>query len=97
MFFPSNFQVPVYNQKFVPAFQYSTKDVKEIETRVLKVIGEYDKISVAKVRLVGVNSKSSGYSKTLLSLVLETELFQSEAKVEGVFLFNNSHFLFSLL
>jgi hypothetical protein len=41
----------MFQQYQIPALQYSTKDIKEIETRVLKVIGEYDKISAAKVNI----------------------------------------------
>jgi hypothetical protein len=39
-----------FQQIQIPSLQYST-DIKEIESRVLKVIGEYDKISSAKVNI----------------------------------------------
>jgi hypothetical protein len=40
-----------FQQIQIPSLQYSTKDIKEIESRVLRVIGEYDKISSAKVNI----------------------------------------------
>jgi hypothetical protein len=43
--------ISVFHQIQIPSLSYSTKDIKEIETRVMRVIGEYDKISAAKVNI----------------------------------------------
>lgn len=54
------FKVNIQIQQQFQSLQFSTKDLKDIESRVMKVIGDYDKVSAAKVSWIFT------FSETLL-------------------------------